>query len=476
MKLLDILFESVVDLSEMPARILPDEFWKRLKDRFDNDKIILPDGTIISRYDFSNSIFNGMSKPFKYYCNRIGKDGKPHGPQIASKAELLSNRGQGCMKCRNMNISTKNSHGQEKYIEKAEKKWGKDRYDYSNLKYRGSEEPVDIICHEKDDNGEEHGPFRIERAQWFIGKKNPMYCPKCTKLRLNHRLTKDEYIDRVENAHGKGTFDFSKMIFKATRLPVKNIICNKKDKFGKKHGEFNLPLAQNLTVPNGGSTCPKCGKEKQRLNKVLSQDEWLERVRERNVNDDGTPKYTYENVENGTTPYIDASHKVLVTCNKNGHGPFPVSAGHHLYYRSGCPYCFTSKGEDDMRRYLFELGYKTIKDKKFEDCTNSWKGNPVCHKYKFDAYSEELNTVFEFDGGFHFKKAFKQTDDFFKMRCLDDKFKNDYCLKKGIKLVRIGYPDMEDIRNQIDKSFKSNEMLWLSDNYPLDKGWRSLTT
>jgi hypothetical protein len=53
---------------------------------------------------------------------------------------------------------------------------------------------------------------------------------------------------------------------------------------------------------------------------------------------------------------------------------------------------------------------------------------------------------------------------------MDDKYKNDYCMRKGIKLVRIAYTDMKDIKGQIDKALQSDKMLWLSDNYP-KKGW-----
>ena len=37
-------------------------------------------------------------------------------------------------------------------------------------------------------------------------------------------------------------------------------------------------------------------------------------------------------------------------------------------------------------------------------------------------------------------------------------------------MVRIGYKDMKDIKGQIDKALQSDEMLWLSDNYP-KLGW-----
>ena len=61
-----------------------------------------------------------------------------------------------------------------------------------------------------------------------------------------------------------------------------------------------------------------------------------------------------------------------------------------------------------------------------------------------------------------------------QLRIINDKLKNDYCLKMGIKLIRIGYLDMNDIKNQIDKALESNDMLWLSDKYPQNEGWRDL--
>lgn len=46
----------------------------------------------------------------------------------------------------------------EQWIEKARKVHG-DRYDYSKVEYKGADEKVCIICHEKDENGIEHGEF-----------------------------------------------------------------------------------------------------------------------------------------------------------------------------------------------------------------------------------------------------------------------------------------------------------------------------
>ncbi len=445
MKLLDILFESVLDMNERKL-MTKDEFVRQSRevhgDKYSYDNVdykgsqIKVNITCPIHGDFPQTPSvhlqdNGCSKcgyikagsnrtknnnQFIKDAQRVHKDKNGDPLYIYNKVDYkglnkevtitcpkhgdfkqkptLHLAGKGCKKCGFEKTRMALGHSQEKYIQKAEKRWGKGTYDYSNLKYNGSENPVDIICHQKDENEEEHGPFTIGRAQWFIAKKNPMYCPKCTKL--NH----------------------------------------------KKYG----------------------------LKRALTQDEFLERARQEHRKKDGSPKYTYENIEDGTTPYINGNSRILVTCPK--HGPFPIGkAESHIHSKSGCPKCSTSKGEDMMIQYLYSLGYNTIKDKKFKDCNNLWKNKLTCNEYKFDAYSSELNTIFEFDGSMHFVPgAYKQTQEQFELRALDDKYKNDYCLKNGIKLVRIGYLDKNDIKNQIDKSLKVDDMLWLSDNYP-KAGW-----
>jgi hypothetical protein len=475
MKLIDILFEAVVDEG---LKVTQDEFIQRLKDKFKNDLVVLPNGSKVPRYDFSNTVYRGAAKPFNFYCNKIGNDGKPHGIQQVAALNNMLRRNDGCKLCGAENTSSRFGHNQDKFIKKAEERWGKGRWDYSNLKYKGSEEPVDIICRKKDENGVEHGPFTINRAQWFLAKNNPMYCKQCSnEYRANaftqKARTREEFIKRAEELHGKGTYDYSQMIYKQGKgkEPVMNIMCHKKDEDGIEHGLFGLKMAQGLITKERPLGCPKCAKLNKTERVSYKKDEWVDFARSIHKFKDGTPKYTYEKIDLIKSPYVKAVDHVIVNCPKKGHGDFSIKSAAHLYSKSGCPKCATSKGEDAMAQYLYSLGYDTIKDKKFDDCTNSWKG-VKCYRYKFDAYCPELNTIFEFDGGFHFIKTFKQTDEHFKLRAMDDIYKNDYCKRKGIKMVRIAYTDMKDIKGQIDKALESDEMLWLSDNYPTDKGWR----
>jgi hypothetical protein len=44
-----------------------------------------------------------------------------------------------------------------------------------------------------------------------------------------------------------------------------------------------------------------------------------------------------------------------------------------------------------------------------------------------------------------------------------------------MKLIRIGYLDMENIEEELMKGLDSNDQLYLSTKYPIDKGWRDTT-
>ena len=58
----------------------------------------------------------------------------------------------GCPKCGNMTKNSQNISNNEKFIEKANKKF-ENKYDYSLVEYYRSNIPVTIICHNKDKNG-----------------------------------------------------------------------------------------------------------------------------------------------------------------------------------------------------------------------------------------------------------------------------------------------------------------------------------
>jgi hypothetical protein len=80
----------------------------------------------------------------------------------------------------------------------------------------------------------------------------------------------------------------------------------------------------------------------------------------------------------------------------------------------------------------------------------------------------------EFDGGYHFSGKMYDNHDYISS-VLNDREKNDYTKAKNIKLIRIGYLDKENIEEELMKGLDSNDQLYLSTKYPIDKGWRDTT-
>ena len=81
------------------------------------------------------------------------------------------------------------------FLNKAISKYG-DRYDFSNIKeYVNSNTPVPVICHEKDEFGDEHGVFMIRPYSLIAGHG----CPKCSK---KHKYTEDELLKKFIHIHG----------------------------------------------------------------------------------------------------------------------------------------------------------------------------------------------------------------------------------------------------------------------------------
>ncbi len=81
----------------------------------------------------------------------------------------------------------------------------------------------------------------------------------------------------------------------------------------------------------------------------------------------------------------------------------------------------------------------------------------------------------EYDGVYHFKQQKKVSLEKYINGVFNDREKNDYTKAKNIKLIRIGYLDKENIEEELMKGLDSNDQLYLSTKYPIDKGWRDTT-
>ena len=92
-----------------------------------------------------------------------------------------------------------------------------------------------------------------------------------------------------------------------------------------------------------------------------------------------------------------------------------------------------SLGEELIKNILIKENILFEREKKFNDLKN----------LRFDFYLPSFNILIEFDGLQHYKKTNYTT-----LSMLEhDKIKNEWCLKNNIKLFRIPYSELSNLKN-----------------------------
>lgn len=99
--------------------------------------------------------------------------------------------------------------------------------------------------------------------------------------------------------------------------------------------------------------------------------------------------------------------------------------------------------EKQIEQFLKNKNFNFETEKTFEDCRNE-RGNLLF----FDFFLPKLNIIIEYDGIHHYKPIFGEEN--LRKKQIHDQIKNDYCLIKGIQLIRISYQDnLEEELNKI---------------------------
>ena len=170
------------------------------------------------RYDYSQSVYLGSSKPICVIC-------KKHGEFSQRASKHLE--GQGCKKC----ISDVQRKGLDSFIQESQEFHG-DYYDYSEVDLKNIHTPVTIIC-------PIHGKFSQEPAKHQRGQG----CKKCNGREI---WNQEEFLVKAKEIHGN-KYDYSESIYKKTNLPIA-IKCNHCGK------DFSQRPNSHLR----GSGCPFC--------------------------------------------------------------------------------------------------------------------------------------------------------------------------------------------------------------------------
>jgi very-short-patch-repair endonuclease len=223
---------------------------------------------------------------------------------------------------------------------------------------------------------------------------------------MSRRLTTQEYIAKCRLAHGN-TYDYSAVNYVRSKDKV-TIIC-------KKHGPFN----QWASDHRRGFGCPECS---QKANGTT--EKFIKKAKE--IHGDF---YDYSKVD-----YKRLDVHVIIICPK--HGEFKTLASSHIYgSQTGCSTCCRSKGELAVDSWLTKNNIAFETQKRFDGLKTK----------SYDFYLPKHNLCIEYDGAQHFYEKNQITSNkelakkLFEDCQLRDKQKTLFCLKNGIRLLRIPY-------------------------------------
>ena len=135
------------------------------------------------------------------------------------------------------------------------------------------------------------------------------------------------------------------------------------------------------------------------------------------------------------------------------------------------------KGEEKIVEILNSLGYSNVQQRKSQKGCFSFKSTDVkCFPLWFDVYfiDEKGNEIFiEYDGLQHFEPVDRFGGELkYKEQVMNDTLKNKYTKDKGLKFIRIGYEDYNNIENELKSGLESTDQLYLSTKYP-KAGWNA---
>jgi very-short-patch-repair endonuclease len=272
-------------------------------------------------------------------------------------------RGKGCSACYDEKRGKTTKMTPEEFIEKAIDSHKGEQLDYSKVIYKNVKTKVCIICHEKDELGQEHGEFWQSPHNHLCGAG----CPKCGKKKRNEKNTKknEQFIKDALKVHGN-IYDYSKTNYVSAKKKV-CIIC-------KKHGEFYQSPHSHLC----GNGCPYCNESHLETDIRIKLDE-------------NNLIYTREeNVTRLTGLQIGKSHQRLD------------------FYVWHIKLCIECQGEQHFKPKCFKMSkesYKTIVDRdkfKYESLTNAGYDVVYFTEKKFEKYCKK--------GWYSDKKVFYDVD------------------------------------------------------------------
>lgn len=223
------------------------------------------------------------------------------------------------------------------------------------------------------------------------------------------KLDKNKFIERIENIFGVDKFDYSLLEYNGAHTKVK-IICK------------NCGNIENKDPTNfyKGFGCLKCNIRRPNP-KQITKDQFINRSKIIHGE-----KYDYSKMI-----FIDLYNNVEIICPH--HGSFYTKPTIHMHFKSNCPECRTSKGEEQIGIWLNNQN----KDYKFQYNVKINNSN-----HYFDFYIPKDNLIIEFNGEQHYKPVkFFGGDKGYTYLQERDKIKINYCIENNINILIISYSE-----------------------------------
>ena len=325
------------------------------------------------RWDYAKTEYTGAHDKVVLTC-------KEHGDFQQLPSTCL--RGSvGCSPCYSRAISSST----QEFITRAREKWG-DRWDYSQVDYRGANSTVVIVC-------KEHGAFMHRAISHLIGYVG---CKKCRSLaKQGPRYTNSQFLSKAREVWGD-RWDYSQTEYEgmANRITVS---C-------REHGPFEQLPGEHL---HGSLGCLMCrGVDSASLLEKASAV-WGDR-------------WDYSKTLFGQ----GSGAKKVFICKE--HGEFIQIWGDHLRGQVGCSKCSnngTSKAETELFAYVSALA----------PSAQQRAIGVLPNRRELDIYVPELSLAIEYNGLYWHNE--KQKGKNYHAE------KTRLCKEQGLRLVHVWEDD-----------------------------------
>lgn len=325
--------------------------------------------------------YSGARIPIKHYCKKHNLFWN------VSPDSLL--QGYGCLECGKEKVRDKNGKKHELYVDEL-KRINSDIIVVGT--YINANTPILHKC-------------LIDGYEWNARPANILSrkgCPKCANI---IKRTHDKYIKEISLTN--------------PNIEVLENYINSYTPILHKCKKHNIKWNVQPSSILQGYGCLECGKEKVRIARTKSHEQYVKELEEINPNIVAIEKYNGANIP------------ILHKCLKDGNEWYAQPA--NTLFGTGCPLCNQSKGERKICLWLnkHHITYQT--QKSFKDCKDI---KPL----PFDFYLPNHNIVIEYDGKQHYEPInYFGGNKRFEYIVRHDQIKNEYCKNNGISLLRIPY-------------------------------------